>query len=948
MPRHLTHLILAIFSLILAWGPCALAATDQATYQTKPFSYSLAPVPAGIQPPQAYGDPRRGQADRGMRYLLVDRQVVLLDKNPRQFLRLVFQVGDAQTIKQASQLVVVFNPEYQKLELHGVRVIRDGKTMDRTREVKFELLQREANLERQSYDGEVSAVAILPDIRVNDIIEFERSVVGGNPIFQGRYAEVFAITGPYSTDNFRQVLLHPADRQIAMRNSLKLNEVVERKDGVVSRTLQARNLKPMADERDRPRWFDPFERVEISEYPDWKTVDHWAQGLFEVDTRLPTELQNMLSGWQARGHSQEQLAMEALRWVQREIRYFGIEIGVNSHLPAQPALVHERRFGDCKDKSLLLTVMLRTLGIPARPALVSVSRHRSVADMLPSPAVFDHVITRVELNGRVYWLDPALPPQYGNLAELGMMDYGKALVVGNQQDMLVDAGLPAGYLAGMEATDRYEVRDYREPASLVSELTLTGELADQYRTILASLPLAESSRIFHSEYLRLMPNAQPQGEIEIRDDQDHNRITLVRRFLLPDLFKYERGRLTLEALSPLALDLLRSPEVPSRKTPYSLPFPMKAVIRQIVALPDNPVRDAPPPNVDRTAYVTVQSSFRTGPRELARELQIQTHKDHVPANAMAGYVEDLQRLRQKGGLTVNLRTAPLSEADKRGLNDRLSRFDQFGNSQAPGVRAQIQSEVGVVQYAMDIASGKLNSSQLALAHGELAIDYDNLEKHDPALVHIDQAIALAPDQVQYKLTKARVLSSAGRFGESVALFDALDKEGHRHAMGDDDLGAWGRSLFYLGRYPEATRLFDEAARQRDVTAALYMQFWQHLADRRAQSQASGKLAEHLITADRNTWPYPIGEALLGRITPQQLLTAARHEDKGVQRDQMAEAHFYLAQKHLLDGDVERARDHLDNCIEQNATPFLEHFMAREELKRLGGGSGGLMRWLKNL
>jgi len=47
--------------------------------------------------------------------------------------------------------------------------------------------------------------------------------------------------------------------------------------------------------------------------------------------------------------------------LQQTIRYMGVEVGVGSHTPTHPNAVLTRRFGDCKDKALLVLNMLDAL-----------------------------------------------------------------------------------------------------------------------------------------------------------------------------------------------------------------------------------------------------------------------------------------------------------------------------------------------------------------------------------------------------------------------------------------------------------------------------------------------------------------------------------------------------------------------------------------------------------
>ena len=96
--------------------------------------------------------------------------------------------------------------------------------------------------------------------------------------------------------------------------------------------------------------------------------------------------------------SDEEKTKAALQFVQDDIRYMGIEIGENSHKPADPSKVFAQRFGDCKEKSYLLCVMLRAMNIDASPVLINTVSKKSISELLPAPTDFDHLTVRVKLD----------------------------------------------------------------------------------------------------------------------------------------------------------------------------------------------------------------------------------------------------------------------------------------------------------------------------------------------------------------------------------------------------------------------------------------------------------------------------------------------------------------------------------------------------------------------
>src|SRR3984957_14845392 len=82
-------------------------------------------------------------------------------------------------------------------------------------------------------------------------------------------------------------------------------------------------------------------------------------------------------------------------FMQREIRYVGIEIGIGGLQPHPAADVFRYRYGDCKDKATLLIAMLNAVGV--RATWVLVDTHRGFIDPLLPSIEGNHAIAAIEM-----------------------------------------------------------------------------------------------------------------------------------------------------------------------------------------------------------------------------------------------------------------------------------------------------------------------------------------------------------------------------------------------------------------------------------------------------------------------------------------------------------------------------------------------------------------------
>jgi transglutaminase-like putative cysteine protease len=82
-------------------------------------------------------------------------------------------------------------------------------------------------------------------------------------------------------------------------------------------------------------------------------------------------------------------------FLQSEVRYVAIIIGVGGYQPHAAGDVFRARYGDCKDKVTLLSAMLRQAGIYSHYLLID--SNRGFVDPAAPSALFDHAILAIEL-----------------------------------------------------------------------------------------------------------------------------------------------------------------------------------------------------------------------------------------------------------------------------------------------------------------------------------------------------------------------------------------------------------------------------------------------------------------------------------------------------------------------------------------------------------------------
>jgi hypothetical protein len=127
----------------------------------------------------------------------------------------------------------------------------------------------------------------------------------------------------------------------------------------------------------------------------WKSIGEWYQSIAK-DRLVPTPELSAKAAELTAGKSDFYDKTEAIaEFVQTQIRYFAIEMGIGGYQPHYAGDIFHNRYGDCKDKATLLTAMLSTIGVHG--ALVMVDTDRGVVDPDAPSIVGNHMIAAIEI-----------------------------------------------------------------------------------------------------------------------------------------------------------------------------------------------------------------------------------------------------------------------------------------------------------------------------------------------------------------------------------------------------------------------------------------------------------------------------------------------------------------------------------------------------------------------
>jgi transglutaminase-like putative cysteine protease len=507
----------------------------------------------------------------GLYDILRDHQVRVHGGGQSNYYRTVRKVLSPSGVSNASELELDFDPTYQKLTVHEVAVVRGGKRVNALDLEDVRIIDKEDDASNRIYDGIRTALIFIKDVRPGDVIDYSWSIDGANPILDGRYTDEYDLSTGVPTRQLRHRLVWPAARTLRWRGAQPV--VLASGD---SKTLiwEKRDIKGLDMEDELPSWYEPWLEVQVSEFGSWNEVARWSEAMFRLDEPSTKDVKALAATIRKEHATPDAQVTAAIRFVQDDIRYLGIEMGRNSHEPHQPSETLAGRWGDCKDKAFLLSALLRELGLDAWPALVHSRLEHRLGDKLPSPFVFDHVITQVVSGGKTYWIDGTISDQGGTLATMETPNYGRALVIRADTTGLTQIATRDQGSVAIEQT--YTTTSYKEPTKLVVTKTYTGAEADGIRSWIASMSLDD----YAVERLNALAADQPKitaaGSPTIQDDRARNVVVVTEQYRVAGL--WDGGDWT---WYPRDLDRhFRRPDTMIRKMPLAFEYPLN--VRQEV------------------------------------------------------------------------------------------------------------------------------------------------------------------------------------------------------------------------------------------------------------------------------------------------------------------------------------------------------------------------------
>ena len=258
-----------------------------------------------------------------------------------------------------------------------------------------------------------------------------------------------------------------------------------------------KDLPAIKFEPDMPPWQAVAARMVIALFPpsadgksskgfqSWRDMGFWYTDLTKGRRDPSPEIKKKVSELTNANQSQMEKMHVLADFMQSDIRYVGIWLGIGGWQPHPASDVFSHRYGDCKDKATLLSSMLHEVGVESYYVLINVERGEVTKDIPPQRHAFNHAILAVQLPrdfkdstvlatrdhptlGKLLFFDPTdQTTPFGQLRGALQANFG--LLIGPEGGELLELPQLPGYSSSISRNGKF---------TLSPNGTLTGDVVE--------------------------------------------------------------------------------------------------------------------------------------------------------------------------------------------------------------------------------------------------------------------------------------------------------------------------------------------------------------------------------------------------------------------------------------------------------------------------------------
>jgi tetratricopeptide (TPR) repeat protein len=304
-----------------------------------------------------------------------------------------------------NELVFPYNGGAERMEVRYVRVRRaDGSAIEAPSGGMQDLAAqavRDGPLYSDARERHVS----VPPVHPGDAVEYQVAETIQQPLIPGQFWFEHEFERNAITLEQKLELDVPAARALKLKTRPGFDPRIEEANGRriyswtsshTTRTEDTAGEKSAAKPSDEPD-------VRVSSFTSWEELGAWYQSVERSGAAVTPEIQKKADELTQSAKTPVEKLAAIYDYVAVNFRYVSLAFGFSRFEPHPLAAILKNGYADSIDKHTLFAALAAAEGLRVDGVLIGAQRR--LDPEMPSPASFDHFITRVATGTQVIWLD---------------------------------------------------------------------------------------------------------------------------------------------------------------------------------------------------------------------------------------------------------------------------------------------------------------------------------------------------------------------------------------------------------------------------------------------------------------------------------------------------------------------------------------------------------------
>lgn len=481
----------------------------------------------------------------------------------------------------------------------------------------------------------------FPPVASGDILELWY-VLEDLPVMHGleqaSFGHIVSMQERFRIASQRLRVLPPTKIKLKYRLSRKAGVQVTQgsTDGQPWLEFRTQAIDAWRDEISAPGWGETLLTLQLGTANDWREIGTVYWRFVEPLYRLRPAWRDLAQKITSHSRTDLERIQAVHAWVQRNFRYVSLMFGEHGYLPYSVEEILERRFGDCKDMTLLMVVLLQSLGIEARPAIIRTRDMGNLPLDVPALAPFNHSV--VYLPAYQGWIDGTVK---GLLFPIipAWIQGRKALVIWPNKGELVSVPSDPSQ-ANQDSYDFLLSIGENQRAEIVGRMEIRGQPEAVWRQYLEG-----DTR---GALLRLLHRIWPEATLTSWSTSDLATLSspLSIRFLLyvPKILQKRNRGMSLQLDFGAGAELSRLISNPVRHYDFQLDYPFIRVWKASLALHRSWCIKKIPRTIELTTpHMSFKQAFSCSKNRCQLERRLHIQSERIGATDYPLFIDTLNR-----------------------------------------------------------------------------------------------------------------------------------------------------------------------------------------------------------------------------------------------------------------------------------------------------------------